>query len=49
MGYQDIDLIKRLQELKGRVEEAPKPQDASLRVLPPEVTLAAAIADFMTS
>ena len=39
----------RLQELKGRVEEAPKPQDASLRVLPPEVTLAAAIADFMTS
>lgn len=39
----------RLQKLKGRVEDAPKPKDATLRVLPPEVTLAAAIADFMTS
>lgn len=39
----------RLKKLKGRVEDAPKPKDATLRVLPPEVTLAAAIADFMTS
>ena len=47
--YHILSSDPRLKELKGRVQKSSGPKDTSLRVLPREVTLAAAISDFMTS
>ena len=47
--YHILSSDPRLQELKGQVQKSSGPKDTSLRVLPREVTLAAAISDFMTS